>query len=867
MNPKPILSQKLNQLLSAQKCKIAKDGNNSYSKLQNFVNESSTTKYDSFKDLSNGNSNLNLDNQHLGGRNSHTHLKHKEDFNEELSAFLPTESSKIILDIKRKSIDSIGNRQETERLDSLMLLKFDEQVDIKTLLTEQNTDHVDDNNFFIKSPTFIDRKLRLDTFEQQDFDTEIIANSTIQNPSPRIKISEILGNKSNHNVNFMMSPRNNTTAHYKLNRTPIKNKSPHMKELPVTNSKTLNSIISSPRTRSENFGDSQIRLKCQKHKDNEINSICIKDCCGELLCPFCIIQHTKSKHLGIYKKIFDFLPVFKTEIETNQKCYKETLGRLFKHSEFLKSSNIKENSVTVLLNIVEDNIIKNVRKYFDDLRSEAMDYPGNNIQNLVFDVESYRTKMESSLKELDKDLISWNHMNKENLFSISNAFRRNHIAGLKEVEKKIQDFDERMKDLKETLNLYKMSKHNQNLYLIDPNLEIKLQDFLNEVVNKSYQMDQNDSKKSLHTIEEKLSEQQSISSVAKDISISPSKNEDIFNYYQNLYLNEETIQKTEQKKTLPKKKSSKKGFEDSSIINSKIVQYPKVDPKKQVPSRRESLIHSGYDIKRAKTISPAKDPKITNENSYNGLEKISKGISHKYINTNLNMNYSSSENFTLPFDKDLDPQKMRVALLALSDYSKSQKIKIFDHTFLPCLLNLDDIKNADELENANLLYENIRELMTLRNAKYKSLFQTYEKLFFPVHIVGQMWILVEIKTNPKTVIIYDCINRSMIKNKLVEILFNIFQDLIKADYKDKFNQILDFGNQWERRTSFNPSLVVKNLYDTGIVVVKIISNALQHKDFTNSNIGAKEICIVRKKIERFFKFREDSHQAEKCLPF
>jgi len=161
----------------------------------------------------------------------------------------------------------------------------------------------------------------------------------------------------------------------------------------------------------------------------------------------------------------------------------------------------------------------------------------------------------------------------------------------------------------------------------------------------------------------------------------------------------------------------------------------------------------------------------------------------------------------------------------------------------------------------------LKTLLQVRSGKCKSIFQAYEKLFFPIYFANQQWVLVEVRTNPKMIVVYDPINKSILRNKYADSLFSIFQELIRWDYKDKSLQNPDFVNLWEKKILFYPSLVVKNINDTGVLLIKIISNAFQHKDFTNLNISLKEICIIRKKIEKFFKYRDDNHAGEKFVPF
>lgn len=572
---------------------------------------------------------------------------------------------------------------------------------------------------------------------------------------------------------------------------------PLSKKTPKNNNATNTNEATTPRLRgysprkSANFpanlekGFNELPTEiCKFHSSNSIVYICLKDKCGDLLCPLCLYDHQKNKHIGEYEDVNNYHEKIRLKLLDTKSKLIESIEKAATMQTTLQKKENFDLKICEDLDRIEESIIKNIKNYFETLRQEYKNDLFFEYKKQCEDLSKLHERINVTIKNLETELLYLNDENNTsvNCHYLSDLVKKNYLENTSEMQKK--------------------------LYGIDQHIGIHLKPQRGDSVPKcfSLEVDQNLKSKLMLLLNEGIK-------LTKIKSVQPNMkkrdtNEDILNYYKDLQKSKDHVE---------------------------VARSRQLDIIEEVDSPNDKF--------RARTHSPTRDIvsgsrvllQTKKDNAQNNLFDI-----YKMVNT---QQQNSDE-------KDVDLYAMRYLLEYMSQYYNTTKIKIFDHEFFSKLTGITGPIDFFGIDPATIKIENVSEFLNVTSTKHKTIFTSHERIFFIAQDKNLNWILSEIRTNPKMVIVYDFLGK-LSRGKSTENIFGILFEIIRSEYRGKLNQNPDHYS-WEKKVSNTPSLVVKNSQDTGLLVIKIISNAYQTKDFTNTRVSLNEINMIRKKIDKIF---------------
>ena len=397
--------------------------------------------------------------------------------------------------------------------------------------------------------------------------------------------------------------------------------------------------------------------------------------------------------------------------------------------------------------------------------------------------------------------------------------QKNYYGSSQEVQKALNNIDQRLKHF---LAVNRQMNTEKTTLELNPHLKSKLIVLLNESVKIKRKKTPRISSATEYEVQPKISPQ----------------NEELIKYYKELQKNDETD------------KDSSTFSRDLEPIEEQVNETPSV-------GRGRDSGERNTDKRTARTVSPfnktGEKPvrdntfKKINDNISNTVLEVYKTITPKTMTTGAQ-------------EKDLDIDTMKFLCEYIASNHNTTKIRVFDHEFFQLLFNTNNPIDFNYIEKGKLYFDMVAEYLTVDpSSKHKSVFTAHERLFFLVYVQPQ-WILAEIKTNIKTIIIYDYLGK-FAKNRVSEGIFGLLFEIIRYEYKNKLNQNPE-NFAWEKKFAHHPSLVSKNPNDTGVLAIKIISNAYQNREFTNNRVSPNEIMMIRKKIEKIFKNLEEKRPGK-----
>jgi len=592
---------------------------------------------------------------------------------------------------------------------------------------------------------------------------------------------------------------------------------PTMSLNPAYNKNSLNSqkneVLSSPR---DKLPSRVIEEQCRFHPNNSILYICLKNSCGELLCPLCLYEHQKIKHIGEYEEVSSYCEKLGIRLNDVHEKLVQSIDKLVGLQAIVSESDKFDLKLCFELERIEESLIKNIKQFFSNLREEFKNDVFFDYKKIMEDLNSLHQKTNFTIQTLEEDLAYFSQAG-TNISAqfISEVIQKNYIDNSFEFQKRLNTIDQRIRHF---YNQNIEDKPEQGLWLeTSSNLKAKLLLLLNEGVKINKIPKQ--SKKSPLLESEKLNRGHKRKET----------NEDLLNYYKELANTLEDGR--ELKSTLPK---NLEPIEE-------LIESP--------PRNRGRFASADYHSSRAraKTFSPLRDSARNNLSSIRGGTTNRKDSSYNSI-TDI---YRSMRPHTIsPSEKDLDVYAMRFLIQYLQQQYNSPKVRIFDHEFFQRLFGVSGDFEISDLDIDRMNFEEVTEFLEVQSTKHKCIFTAHERIFFVLHMQSY-WLLAEIRTNPKMIILYDYIGK-LTKERIVDQLYAILFEIIRYEYRTKLN--LNPENfSWEKRLSQHPALVVKNTNDTGILALKIMSNAFQNKDFTSYRVSFNEINLVRKKVEKIFK--------------
>jgi len=275
-------------------------------------------------------------------------------------------------------------------------------------------------------------------------------------------------------------------------------------------------------------------------------------------------------------------------------------------------------------------------------------------------------------------------------------------------------------------------------------------------------------------------------------------------------------------------------------------------------------------LKPSKKNVPTPPTKSHQQNNYFINKKITENITNKvlelYNHGGQNQNTSTATSFSrnVLTEKDLDIPTMKFLLEYMERFYGTGKIKVLDPTFFARLFNIDKLVDFSDFGRRELIFENVSEDLHVEGNRGRCIFTSYEKIFMITQIQNMQWILVEVRSNPKVIILYDFLGK-FAKTKFSDNLFTLVLEIIRKEFNEKLG--LNPENYlWEKKVASQPMLIVKNLSDTGLLAVKVISNYYQNKEFTSPKVTLNEINLTRKKLEKIFKMYDEKKNHDKFVP-
>ena len=576
------------------------------------------------------------------------------------------------------------------------------------------------------------------------------------------------------------------------------------------NDSTMNvlRVLGSPKpNQPPNEKEDHFQRMCKSHLNNNLSYICIKDKCGDMLCPLCLYEHQKYRHVGNYIPINEFYDKAGTNfIEANETLL-NSLSRIVNIESLMEKKEKFDLSVAEQLQRTEENIIEQIKLFFNMVRKELSSDVFIDYHETVEMISQLHLKTNTAIQNL---ITEW---------GIKDNKKTTNFDYTPEESKKIlkRDYTELTNSLEQTIvSVEKKVNECMNSIKKNSRIEVELspvfQSKLNLLLNESLKIRRMGSavKPSGHTQMAGLRE----------------TNEDIILYYKEL------LQSPDVKRSPEVKKSSQINQDpDLKAQNNFHNNLDVIEEQSESPGR-VSLREESIKKLRSKTVSP-----LRGSSDYLKSQRIS----HTSIMKELNK-----------------PELNYILDYFVQNYN-NHRIKIFGHEFFEKLSGCEGPLPDTNFKISSLNPERVNDILNIKSNKHKTIFSAYEKIFLLLNLKESAWALIEIKTNPKTIIIYDFLGK-MVKTQFYENIFEGIFQVIRFEYKTKLNQSAD-NFMWERKVSFKPTLVVKNDGDSGIVALKLIANSFFNKEFSGNRISANEVSLIRKKLERILRTSSETQRA------
>jgi len=591
-------------------------------------------------------------------------------------------------------------------------------------------------------------------------------------------------------------------------------------------------------SKRETLGQSEF---CRFHPSNAISYICIKDNCGELLCPLCLYEHQKNKHVGEYEAIPSFVSDSKQKLIQVRENFLGTIEQIVSLQTTLSDRGKFDLKLVEEIDRIEMSLVKNVKQFFDNIREEYskdlfFDFPkiSDDLNLLHYDLNSAIKTLEEDLQAITKETPSLN----PNL--LTHIVQKGYVNSSINYKRSLNEIDHRVKQFMKT-----GPNSTRKLHLeLNPNLKTKFTALLAE----------------------------NIRFVENNPSRTGRLNSNDENYYT---------------KTLRIPEKVQEQFE--SFTNTENMEsLPDVEGRKdrlETDIGRLKTSESQNNDKRTRTVSPWKGPpgsqtgtlRVANPSSatntaqnsqkgpknYFANKKLTDTITNRVLEMYQSGGHSQQVSKSVG-EKDLEVSSMRFLIEYLERFYGTSKIRILDPTFFQRLLGTYDFLDFSDFGRKDLFFDGVNEDLQLESGKGKCVFTSYEKVFILGKIQNTQWVLIEVRNNPKAIILYDFLGK-LNKTKFSENVFALVLEIIRREYNSKLGQNPE-NYLWEKKVAVQPVLIVKNGWDTGILALKVISNCYQNKDFSSGKITLNEITLTRKKLEKIFKMYEEKKNHDKFVP-
>lgn len=595
---------------------------------------------------------------------------------------------------------------------------------------------------------------------------------------------------------------------------------------------------------------SAVSGQCRVHPNSAISHICTKENCGKLLCQYC----TCSEHAGGYEDLASFPAKIRQELTQTHRRLITTVEQAQDLQGNLGDSNKFGLKFVEDLSSVETAIVRQVHQFFDNLREEFSSQFLFDLPKLLDNLTILRQALDSTIQGVDEDLRSV--VKEVNPQLLSNIVQKDHTVSSMNYKKALSSIEERVK------NFIAMNENNrdsmQNLKLeTNPGLVSQLNYLLTDgvrILEKS------------NTPPQRLSQSKSARTLPLASQLIPEA-------------------KSEAYRSVPKETPSnnktpervKVGYFSRRLTNFDEKKQAMIEREMQQQQEKEERVKEQEQTtkKRTRTVSPWKNAgeassknTLTNGfttgtavNTMTNIQQTMKTTKSIYGTMNILSTSTPQKNNG---DRDIDIPEMRFLIDYMEKYYGGSKIKVMDPTFFPALFNISDTMELSDFGRKELFFENVTEELQSGFGKGRCVFTSYERVFLLGRVKGAQWILVEVRSNPKLIILYDFLGKLQ-KTKFSENLFALMIEVIRREYNMKLGQNPE-NYLWEKRVATQPTLIVKDMADTGVIALKVISNCYQNKEFSSAKVTINEINMTRKKMEKIFKMYEEKKNHEKFVP-
>jgi len=627
---------------------------------------------------------------------------------------------------------------------------------------------------------------------------------------------------------------------------------------PITfkNAAGQGNLLSSPSSLSARGEVISSTSACRFHPSNMINYICTKENCGELLCPLCLYEHQKNKHIGQYETINSFYSEARQRLTRAHTNMLGTIEQIVSLQAILSDKSNFDIKIVEDINRIEAGILKTVKQFFDNIREEFT-------QDLFFDhlkvsdnLNSLHYDLNVAIENLGDDLSKIAHDNATaDLSLFTHIVQKGYINSPATYKKTLNEIDYKVKQFLKTNQETEASK---KLFLeVDPYLKTKITNLLSE----NFNIIQNPSPNVIYKLSRPSNEE------AKTVStphLGANKQGDSFISNEKAGSSLNDVDRNHRGKAETQRgRNVEEDKDNQSTGRSRTTS----------PFQGQQGRNMGEDY--LKMLKPSKNTPISKGgqgqqgSNYFINKKLTDNITNKvleiYNNSNAHNVSAASFSRNVLQEKDLDIQTMKFLLEYMERFYGTSKIKILDPTFFARLFNIDKMVDFSDFGRRELVFENVSEdLQVDGNKGGRCIFTSYEKVFMITQIQNSQWILVEIRSNPKVIILYDFLGK-FAKTKFSENLFTLVLEIIRKEFNEKLG--LNPENYlWEKKVASQPMLIVKNSFDTGLLAVKVVSNYYQNKEFTSPKVTLNEINLTRKKLEKIFKMYDEKKNHDKFVP-
>ena len=505
-------------------------------------------------------------------------------------------------------------------------------------------------------------------------------------------------------------------------------------------------------------GIGQVNL-CRFHPSNLVSYICIKENCGELLCPLCLYEHQKNKHIGEYEALPSFSMQIKQKLEQAQQSFSDMFEQVKNIQNVLGDKNKFDLRIVEELSQIEMNLVKNVRQFFDSVRQEFskdifFDFPkvSEELLHLHQDISTMSQSLADDLSAVSQDIsLSNPHLltrivQRDYIKSCAGSF--NNLNNLKRrVQTFIHDSTDFHHDNKLQLEVNSRIVSEllvllaENVRIKDLSLKSKF-DFSNQPSEIQHQSKFNNF---LSPIPEHPP--------SDNIRMEPQ------DHPKDLGKGSEGDGKREKERIKSKEDiEEKKEGPMSQRIRHKAAERSSPEEEEDLQRRPRTL--SPWKGVVSNTANVAKMINNIGNITPNSLHNTQKSTKNHFEIKKLNEDITNrvlemyNTGGASPMgkslgDRDVDASMMRFLLGYMERYYNTNKVRVLEPTFFQKLLSINDALDFSDFARKEFYFDSVADDLQAGLPKGKCIFTSCEKIFMLGKVQASQWILVEIRNNPK----------------------------------------------------------------------------------------------------------------------